>query len=92
MTAEKLAIDPLYPLMPCSSPDGRLGQALSGQVYCNAYAWLITQPYRQHSPLLQLVPIVPWIVPRPAKVRLCHHVRIYTESTFAKKLLVTWFL
>ena len=56
MTAKKLAIDPLNPLMPYKSPDGRLGEALSGTVYCNAYARLITNPERQ-----LFVPIVQWI-------------------------------
>ena len=57
MTAEKLAIDPLNPLMPYNSPDGRLGEALSGTVYRNAYARLITNP-----PNCQLfVPIIQWI-------------------------------
>jgi hypothetical protein len=56
MTAEKLAIDPLNPLMPYNSPDGRLGEALSGSVYRNAYARLITNPERQ-----LFVPIIQWI-------------------------------
>ena len=57
MTADKLAIDLLNPLMPYISPDGRLGEALSGQVYRNAaYAQLITKP---DSHLF--VPIIQWI-------------------------------
>ena len=56
MTAEKLAIDPLNPLMPYNSPDGRLGEALSGTVYRNAYDRLITNPNRQ-----LFVPIIQWI-------------------------------
>ena len=56
MTAEKLAIDPLDPLMPYCSPDGRLGEALSGTVYRNAYDRLITNPNRQ-----LFVPIIQWI-------------------------------
>ena len=46
MTAEKLLIDPLNPLMPYFDEDGRLGDALSGLVYCNAYADLIMNPNR----------------------------------------------
>ena len=56
MTAEKLSIDPLNPLMPFFDEEGRLGDALSGSVYRNAYADLITNPNRQ-----LFVPIIQWI-------------------------------
>ena len=57
MTADKLAIDPLNPLMPYYiSPDGRLGEALSGQVFDSAYAQFITKPNCQ-----LFVPIIQWI-------------------------------
>jgi hypothetical protein len=47
LTAEKLSIDPLNPLMPYFDEKGRLGDALSGSVYPNAYADLITDPNSQ---------------------------------------------
>ena len=54
--AEKLSIDPLNTLIPYFDEDGRLGDALSGSVYCNAYADLITNPNRQ-----LFIPIIQWI-------------------------------
>ena len=56
MTAEKLSIDPLNPLMPYFDREGRLGDALSGSVYRDAYADLITNPNNQ-----LFVPIIQWI-------------------------------
>jgi hypothetical protein len=56
MTAENLLIDFLNPLKPYESPDGRLGDALSGSVYCDAYQRMITDPTRQ-----LFVPIIQWI-------------------------------
>ena len=56
MTAENLLIDFLNPLKPYESPDGRLGDALSGSVYRDAYQRMITDPTRQ-----LFVPIIQWI-------------------------------
>ena len=56
MTADKMSINPLNPLMPYFDEQGRLGDALSGSVYCNAYADLITIPNSQF-----FVPIIQWI-------------------------------
>ena len=56
MTAENLLIDPLDPLMPYFDGDGWLGDALSGSVYCNTYADLITNLNRQ-----LFAPIIQWI-------------------------------
>jgi hypothetical protein len=56
MTAEKLSIDPLNPLMPYSDEEGRLGDALSGSVYHNVYADLISNPNRRlFVPIIQLI-------------------------------------
>ena len=56
MTAENLLIDPLNPLMPYFDGGGWLGDALSGSVYCNTYADLITNLNRQ-----LFAPIIQWI-------------------------------
>jgi hypothetical protein len=56
MTAENLLIDLCNPLKPYQSPDGRLGDAISGSVYRNAYDRMITDPTRQ-----LFVPIIQWI-------------------------------
>jgi hypothetical protein len=56
MTAENLLIDIKNPLKPYESPNGRLGDALSGSVYCNAYRCMITDPIQQ-----LFVPIIQWI-------------------------------
>ena len=56
MTADKLSINPLNALMPYFDDQGRLGNALSGSVYHNAYADLITDPNSQF-----FVPIIQWI-------------------------------
>jgi hypothetical protein len=57
MTADKLVIDPLNPLLPYASPNGEIGDALSGQVYRDAYAKFITNPKRNQF----FVPIIQWI-------------------------------
>ena len=54
--AENLLIDMHNPLKPNESPNGRLGNALSGSVYRDAYRRMITDPTRQ-----LLVPIIQWI-------------------------------
>ena len=54
MTAENLAIDIANPLVPYSS--ARLGEAMSGKVYRDAYAHYITNPQKQF-----FVPIIQWI-------------------------------
>jgi hypothetical protein len=56
MMADKLSINPLNPLMLYFDEQGRLGDVLSGSVYRNAYADLITNPNSQF-----FVPIIPWI-------------------------------
>ena len=56
MTSTNLLIDPKNPLLPYASPNGVLGDALSGQVYQDAYQRLITNPERQF-----FVPIIQWI-------------------------------
>jgi hypothetical protein len=55
-TAENLLIDIQNPLKPYESPNGRLGNALSGSVYRDAYRRMITDPTRQ-----LFVPIIQWI-------------------------------
>ena len=57
MTTDKLVIDPLNPLIPYAAPNGELGDALSGQVYRDAYTKYITNPQRQQF----FVPIIQWI-------------------------------
>jgi hypothetical protein len=47
MIADNLLIDLLNPLRMYESPDGRLGDALSGSVYRDAYKRMITDPTRQ---------------------------------------------
>ena len=56
MTADNLLIDPMNPLLPYASLQGELGDAISGQVYCDAYKCMITKPERQF-----FVPIIQWI-------------------------------
>ena len=56
MIQDNLVIDFECPLKPYVSPDGRLGEALSGQVYADAYNRYITCPHRQ-----LFVPIIQWI-------------------------------
>jgi len=56
MTSENLLIDLDNPLVPYSSPDGILGDAISGSVYRDAYKRMITNPHRQ-----LFVPIIQWI-------------------------------
>ena len=56
MTANNVLIDLMNPLHPYTSPDGRLGEAISGTVYRDAYLRLITNPQRQ-----LFVPIIQWI-------------------------------
>jgi Plavaka transposase len=56
MTADNLLIDPVNPLLPYASPQGELGDAISGQVYRDAYKRMITNPERQ-----LFVPIIQWI-------------------------------
>jgi hypothetical protein len=51
-----LLIDPVNPLLPYASPQGELGDAISGQVYRDAYKRMITNPERQF-----FVPIIQWI-------------------------------
>ncbi|KAI2507842.1 hypothetical protein MHU86_6622 [Fragilaria crotonensis] len=56
MTQENLLIDVQDPLRPYTSPNGVRGEALSGQVYQDAYQRLVTNPQRQ-----LFVPIIQWI-------------------------------
>ena len=56
MIQENVVLDLQNPLVPYQSPGGLLGEALSGSVYQQAYARLITDPTRQ-----LLVPIIQWI-------------------------------
>lgn len=56
MIADNLLIDLMDPLRRYESPDGRLGDALSGSVYRDAYTRMITDPTRQ-----LFVPIIQWI-------------------------------
>ena len=56
MTRDNLLIDVHNPLLPYTSPDGVQGDALSGQVYQDAYCCLVTNPQRQ-----LFVPIIQWI-------------------------------
>ena len=56
MIQDNLVIDLECPLKPYVSPDGRLGEALSGQVYADAYNRYITCPHKQ-----LFVPIIQWI-------------------------------
>ena len=56
MTAANLLIDLQNPLTPYTSPDGLIGDALSGSVYRDAYKRMITNPTRQ-----LFVPIIQWI-------------------------------
>ena len=56
MIQQNLLIDVQNPLCPYSSTDGLLGDALSGQVYQDAYNRLITDPSKQ-----LFVPIIQWI-------------------------------
>ena len=56
MIQQNLVIDVNSPLDPHANVDQRLGEALSGSVYSDAYARLITRPQRQ-----LFVPIIQWI-------------------------------
>ena len=56
MTSDNLLIDILDPLKPYAAPDGRIGDALSGSVYRDAYQRMITNPRKQ-----LFVPIIQWI-------------------------------
>ena len=56
MLQENLVIDCNNPLLQYQSPDGKLGEALSGSVYRDAYATLVKYPDRQ-----LFVPIIQWI-------------------------------
>ena len=56
MTQDNPLIDVHNPLLPYSSPDGVRGEAVSGQVYQDAYRCLVTDPQRQ-----LFVPIIQWI-------------------------------
>ncbi len=56
MTSENLLIDLHNPLQPYQSPNGILGDAISGSVYCDAYHRMITDPIQQ-----LFVPIIQWI-------------------------------
>ena len=56
MIQDNLVIDYECPMKPYVSPDGRLGKALSGQVYADAYNRFITCLHRQ-----LFVPIIQWI-------------------------------
>ena len=56
MTKDNLLIDWDNPLAAYQSPDNRRGEALSGQVYQDAYKRLITDPSRQ-----LFVPIIQWV-------------------------------
>ena len=56
MIQENLVIDVNNPLTPYADADKRLGEALSGSVYKEAYARFITQPQQE-----LFVPIIQWI-------------------------------
>ncbi len=56
MSQENLLVDVQDPLRPYTSPEGVRGEALSGQVYQDAYQRLVTNPQRQ-----LFVPIIQWI-------------------------------
>jgi hypothetical protein len=56
MLPDNLVIDLDHPLLPFQSPGNVLGEALSGSVYCDAYARYITDPTKQ-----LFVPIIQWI-------------------------------
>ena len=56
MTEENLLIDFADPFAPYKSPNNYLSEAISGQVYKDAYKRLITDPSRQ-----LFVPIIQWI-------------------------------
>ena len=56
MTAENLLIDIQNPLKPFEKPNGRLGDALSGSVYCDAYCRMIMDPtQRLFVPIIQCI-------------------------------------
>ena len=56
MTSDNLLIDLQNPLAQYQSPNGELGDALSGSVYRNAYTRFITNPTREF-----FVPIIQWV-------------------------------
>ena len=56
MTADNLLIDPKNPLLPYASPNGEIGDSLSGHVYRDAYKRMISNPEHQ-----LFVPIIQWI-------------------------------
>ena len=56
MMQENLVIDMNNPLQQYHSPDGKIGEALSGSVYRDAYSTLVQFPDRQ-----LFVPIIQWI-------------------------------
>jgi hypothetical protein len=56
MTSENLFIDLQNPFVQHKSPNGELGDALSGSVYRNAYSRFMTHPAREF-----FVPIIQWI-------------------------------
>ena len=56
MVQDNLVIDMKNPLCPYMSPTGKLGEALSGSVYRNAYDHFISKPDRE-----LFVPIIQWI-------------------------------
>ena len=56
MTQQNLLIDITDPLAPYESPNGVIGDAISGLVYRDAYKRLITNPKQQ-----LFVPIIQWI-------------------------------
>ncbi len=44
MTADNLLIDPKNPLLSYASPNGEIGDSLSGHVYRDAYERMISNP------------------------------------------------
>ena len=56
MTADNLLIDPKNQLLPYASPNGEIGDSLSGHVYQDAYKQMISNAERQ-----LFVPIIQWI-------------------------------
>jgi hypothetical protein len=56
MTQENLVLDMQNPLQQYKSPNGNIGEALSGSVYRDAYSKYVKDPARE-----LFVPIIQWI-------------------------------
>ncbi|KAI2492859.1 hypothetical protein MHU86_21672 [Fragilaria crotonensis] len=77
MTADNLLIDPVNPLLPYASPQGELGDAISGQVYRDAYERMITNPERQF-----FVPIINGLTAHlsPAMIAFLEAIHVYASN------------